>query len=189
MQGAGGVIVPPRTYFEKIQAVLKKHDVLFIADEVICGFGRTGNMFGSETYGIRPDIMTMAKALSSAYQPISAVMIIGEDLSGLRPESDKIGMFGHGYTYSGHPVCGRGRARDAEDLRGARHRRPCPRRRARFLKALHDFAGHPLVGEVRGIGLMAAVELVQGQGDEGAVRPEASRSARPSWPMPRSTVS
>src|SRR5260221_404058 len=105
IMGAGGVILPPKTYFAKIQAVLKKYDVLMIADEVICGFGRTGNMFGSETFGIQPDIMTMAKALSSAYLPISATIISEGLYQAFLSESDKIGTFAHGYTYSGHPVC------------------------------------------------------------------------------------
>jgi len=101
---AGGVLLPPRTYFEKIQAVLRKYDVLFVADEVICGFGRTGNMFGSETFKIAPDIMTMAKALSSGYLPISALMMNEKVYRALRDNSAKIGTFGHGYTYGGHPV-------------------------------------------------------------------------------------
>src|SRR5204862_5477958 len=105
VMGAGGVLVPPKTYFEKVQAVLKKHDVLLIADEVICGFGRTGRMFGSETFGLKPDIVVMAKALSSAYLPISATAISEGIYQALLSESDKIGVFAHGYTYSGHPVC------------------------------------------------------------------------------------
>ncbi len=102
--GAGGVIVPPRGYFEKIQAVLRSYDVLLIADEVICGFGRTGNYWGSQTFGIEPDILTCAKALSSAYLPISAVMVNERVFQALAGESHEIGTFGHGYTYSGHPV-------------------------------------------------------------------------------------
>jgi 4-aminobutyrate---pyruvate transaminase len=104
VMGAGGVIVPPPTYFEKIQKVLKKYDVLFIVDEVICGFGRTGNMFRIETFGLKPDIVTMAKAMSSGYQPISAT-VINEDLyQALVAQSEKIGVFAHGFTYSAHPV-------------------------------------------------------------------------------------
>ena len=103
--GAGGVILPPATYFAKIQQVLKKYDVLLIADEVICGFGRTGNMFGSETYGLAPDIITVAKALSSAYLPISATIISEPIYRALVAQSEKLGVFAHGFTYSGHPVC------------------------------------------------------------------------------------
>ena len=104
VMGAGGVIVPPASYFEKIQAVLRKYDVLFVADEVICGFGRTGNYWGSQTLGIKPDILTCAKALSSSYLPISAVMVNDRVFQAPAEESHKIGTFGHGFTYSGHPV-------------------------------------------------------------------------------------
>ncbi|MDB5818087.1 MAG: aminotransferase, partial [Rhizobacter sp.] len=104
VMGAGGVKVPPTTYFEKIQAVLRKYEVLLIADEVICGFCRTGEMFGSTTFGMQPDILTCAKALSSGYVPISAVMVNETVMTALAANSGKIGIFGHGYTYSGHPV-------------------------------------------------------------------------------------
>ena len=104
VMGAGGVIVPPRTYFEKIQKVLKKHDLLFIVDEVICGFGRTGNMFGTETFNLQPDIITMAKALSAGYQPISATIVNDELYQAFVAQSEKIGIFAHGFTYSAHPV-------------------------------------------------------------------------------------
>ena len=104
IMGAGGVIVPPRTYFEKVQAVLKKHDMLFVVDEVICGFGRTGNYWGAQTFDIKPDILVCAKALSSSYLPISAVLVNEKVFSGLAAKSHELGTFGHGYTYSGHPV-------------------------------------------------------------------------------------
>ncbi len=160
VMGAGGVIVPPRTYWEKIQAVLKKYDVLLVADEVICGFGRTGNMFGCQTFDIKPDIMTMAKALSSGYQPISAVMISDPVYQTLADNSAKIGTFGHGFTYSGHPVPA---AVALETLKiyeerdiVAQVRRVGPR----LQDGLRRYADHPLVGEVRGVGLIAGVELV-----------------------------
>lgn len=104
VMGAGGVIVPPATYFEKIQNVLRKYDVLLVADEVICGFGRTGSMWGSQTFGLKPDIVTCAKALSASYLPISATMVSEEVYRGLLEGSRRLGVFGHGYTYSGHPV-------------------------------------------------------------------------------------
>ena len=104
VMGAGGVIIPPKTYFEKIQAVLGKYDVLFVADEVICGFARTGNMFGSETFGLKPDMITVAKALSSAYLPTAAAVISDEIYQVIKAESARLGNFGMGYTYSGHPV-------------------------------------------------------------------------------------
>ena len=102
--GAGGVIVPPKTYFEKIMAVCDKHDVFMISDEVICGFGRLGTTFGCETLGFRPQSISVAKALSSAYLPIAGVMIPEDLYQALLGESQKIGVFGHGFTYGGHPV-------------------------------------------------------------------------------------
>ena len=102
--GAGGVIVPPATYFERIQPILQKYDILFVADEVICGFGRTGNMFGTQTFDLKPDIITVAKALSAGYLPISANLVSNALYDILLAQSDKLGIFGHGYTYSSHPV-------------------------------------------------------------------------------------
>ncbi|CAL5017529.1 unnamed protein product [Urochloa decumbens] len=102
--GAGGVILPPKTYFEKIQAVVKKYDILFIADEVITGFGRLGAMFGSDLYNIKPDLVSLAKALSSAYAPIGAVLVSPEISDVIHSHSNKLGTFAHGFTYSGHPV-------------------------------------------------------------------------------------
>ena len=105
VMGAGGVIIPPETYFPKIQKILDKHDILMVADEVICGFGRTGNMWGSETFNIKPDIITTAKALSSAYLPISAVILSDKVYKPIESQANDLGIFGHGYTYSAHPVC------------------------------------------------------------------------------------
>jgi 4-aminobutyrate--pyruvate transaminase len=161
VQGAGGVIIPPRGYFQKIQEVLRKYDVLFIADEVICGFGRTGNMFGCETFGIEPDILTCAKALSSSYLPISATVINDKVYQGLATQSDKNGNFTHGFTYSGHPVCA---AVALETLKIYEERDLVGHVRAimpQFLAGVRAFADHPLVGEVRAIGLMAGLELVR----------------------------
>jgi len=105
VMGAGGVIIPPESYFPKIQKILNKHDILMVADEVICGFGRTGNMWGSETFNIKPDIITTAKALSSAYLPISAVILSEKVYKPIESQANDLGIFGHGYTYSAHPVC------------------------------------------------------------------------------------
>ena len=105
VMGAGGVIIPPEKYFSKVQKVLKKYDILMVADEVICGFGRTGNMWGSETFNIKPDILTAAKALSSAYLPISAVILSEKVYQPIKDQANELGIFGHGYTYSAHPVC------------------------------------------------------------------------------------
>ncbi len=160
VMGAGGVLVPPATYFEKIQAVLAKHDVLFLDDEVICGFGRTGNDFGCQTFGIEPDTMTVAKALSSAYLPISAVIISEEIYQGVKEESNRIGVFGHGFTYSGHPVAAAVANKNLELLAERnvfQHAAAVGPRMQSGLKALGD---HPLVGEARGIGLIGALELV-----------------------------
>ncbi|MBI3514148.1 MAG: aspartate aminotransferase family protein [Proteobacteria bacterium] len=160
VMGAGGVLVPPKTYFEKIQKVIKKYDMLFIADEVICGFGRTGNMFGTETFGLKPDMMVVAKALSSAYLPISGVMMTEKIYQALLTESEKIGTFGHGYTYSAHPVAA---AVAIETLKIYEERDILGHVKqvmGRMQTGLRRFADHPLVGEVRGVGLIGAVELV-----------------------------
>ena len=161
VQGAGGVIVPPPTYFEKVQAVLKKYDVLFVADEVICGFGRTGNRWGSETFGLEPDMLTCAKALSASYLPISALMISEAVFDAMVAESDKIGIFGHGYTYSGHPVTSAvalETLRIYEDRDVLGHvRRVSPY----FQSKIAALAEHPLVGDVSGVGLLAGLEIVR----------------------------
>ncbi len=161
VQGAGGVILPPATYFDKVQAVLRKYDVLLIADEVICGFGRTGNMFGSQTYNLQPDIITMAKALSSAYVPISATAISDKLYQAFLAQSDKIGQFAHGYTYSGHPVAAAValealKIYEERDIVG-HVRKVSPS----LQQGLREFADRPFVGEVRGVGLIAAIELVR----------------------------
>ena len=160
VMGVGGVIVPPETYFEKVQAVLREYGALFIVDEVICGFGRTGNMFGSETFGLRPDLMCCAKALSSAYLPISATFVSEPIYRAMVAESEKIGVFGHGYTYSGHPVAA---AVALETLDIYEERDIVGHVRAvapRFQEVFQTLADRPLVGEVRGVGLMAGIELV-----------------------------
>ncbi|MBI1383972.1 MAG: aminotransferase class III-fold pyridoxal phosphate-dependent enzyme [Rhizobiales bacterium] len=160
VMGAGGVVVPPATYFEKVQAVLAKHDIMMIADEVICGFGRTGNMFGSETFGIKPDTITVAKALTSAYVPLGAVTISEPVYQAMLDESRKIGTFGHGYTYAGHPVgCAVAlktlEIYERDNIVG--HVKDVAKT---FQKRLRALADHPLVGEARGVGLIGAVELV-----------------------------
>lgn len=161
IMGAGGVIVPPRTYFEKIQAVLRRHDVLLVVDEVICGFGRTGSYWGSQTFGIEPDIITCAKALSAAFLPISAVMVNERVFQGLARESHEIGTFGHGYTYSGHPVPA-AVAMEAlkiyDEINIVDHVQTVGAHLQAELR--RRFAGHELVGEVRGVGMIAAMELV-----------------------------
>ncbi|MCK9551049.1 aspartate aminotransferase family protein [Aquamicrobium sp.] len=158
--GSGGVIVPPEGYFAGIQAVLRKYDILFIADEVICGFGRTGNMFGCDTYDLKPDIMTVAKALSASYLPISATIVSDDIHEAMMEQSRKHGGFAHGVTYSGHPVCA---AVAVETLKIYEDRSIIGHVQevsTRFLERLHALAERPYIGEARGVGLIGAVELV-----------------------------
>jgi len=161
LMGVGGVLLPPRTYFPKIQAVLAKYDVLLIDDEVITGFGRTGEIWGAQAFGMQPHTLTAAKALSSAYLPISAVIVPEFLYEPMIEASGEIGIFGHGFTYSGHPVCAAValRALGIYEERGLYEhvRRVAPQFQAR----LTALAAHPLVGDTRGIGLVGACELVQ----------------------------
>lgn len=160
VQGAGGVVVPPRTYWEKVQKVLRKYDILLVADEVICGFGRTGRMFGSQTFGIEPDIMLLSKQLSSSYLPISALVANERVIAPIVEESDRLGTLGHGFTAGGHPVAA---AVALETLKIIEERGLVEHAAgvgSRLLAGLAGLADHPLVGEVRGVGLLAAIELV-----------------------------
>ncbi len=179
VMGAGGVIVPPRGYFPKIQAVLRKYDVLLVADEVICGFWRTGNYWGSQTFGLEPDMLTCAKALSASYLPISAVMVNEPVFQAVAKASHEIGTFGHGFTYSGHPVPA---AVAIETLKlydeldiGAHAREAGTHMQAELRRR---FAGHELVGEVRGVGLIAAIELVADKATRAKFDPAAKVGAR-----------
>ena len=161
VQGAGGVLVPPASYFARIQPILKRHDILFVADEVICGFGRTGNMWGCETFAIRPDLLTCAKQLSSAYLPIAALLMSDAFYQVLADQSEKLGTLGMGYTYGGHPVAA---AVALETLRiyeadgTIEHVREVA---PHFLRRLKQLESHPLVGEARGIGLVGGIEIVR----------------------------
>jgi 4-aminobutyrate---pyruvate transaminase len=160
VMGAGGVIVPPATYYEKIGAVLTKYDVLLIADEVITGFGRLGQMFGSPVMGMKPDTMSLAKAITSAYQPLSAVLVPEHMYQAMLDESRKIGTFGHGNTYAGHPVAAAVANKTLEiyardNIVG--HVQTLTPLFQRRLRALMD---HPLVGEARGVGLVGGLEVV-----------------------------
>lgn len=161
VMGAGGVIVPPATYFRKIQEVLRRYDILLVADEVICGFGRTGQLWGSQTFDIRPDMLTCAKALSSGYIPISALLISEPIWQAMVAESSKIGVFGHGFTYSGHPVA----AVVALEALAIYEERDIVGHVRTVGPVLQDglrrLAQHPLVGEARGVGLVGALELVR----------------------------
>ena len=160
VMGAGGVMTPPKTYFEKIQKVLKKHDVLLIADEVICGFGRTGEMWGCDTYDIKPDLLTCAKQLSSAYLPIGAVMVTNALYEAFVDNSRKLGIFGTGNTYGGHPVAAAValetlKIYEDDDIIG--HVKQVS---GRFQERLQEMGRHPLVGEARGVGLIGGLEIV-----------------------------
>jgi 4-aminobutyrate---pyruvate transaminase len=177
VMGAGGVIVPPGTYFDRIQPILAKYEILFVVDEVICGFGRTGNMFGSQTFNLRPDIMTLAKALSAGYQPISADLVTNRLYEILVTQSDKLGIFGHGYTYSGHPVPAAValetlKIYEERDIVGE-VRRVGPR----MQEGIRSYADHPLIGEARGIGLIGAVELVRDKATKQSFDPKAGVAA------------
>ena len=177
VMGAGGVMLPPATYFGKIQAVLDKYDVLMVADEVICGFGRTGNMWGSQTYDIRPDMVTCAKQLSSGYLPISALMISDKVYEVLKAQSRKHGALGMGYTYGGHPVsCAVAletlKIYEERDTVG-HVRRVAPR----FQERLAQLGSSTLVGEARGIGLIGALELVMDKRSAEQYPPEVKAGA------------
>lgn len=161
VMGSGGVIVPPATYFDKVQAVLRRYDVLFLVDEVICGFGRLGDMFGCDTYKLKPDMITVAKGLSSGYLPISGLMISDAIWQACLSQSGKIGVFGHGFTYSGHPVCAAVALETLkiyEEMDLVAHVRSVA---PALQDGLRRFADHPLVGEVRGLGMVAGLELVR----------------------------
>jgi putrescine aminotransferase len=178
IQGAGGVIMPPETYWPKVADVCRKHDVLLVADEVITGFGRTGDMFASQGYGIQPDLMTLAKGVTSGYVPLGAAMV-GDRVA--RRLIDDGGEFFHGFTYSGHPTaCAVGRA----NLQLMRDERLVERVRddigPYFAQALERLSDHPLVGEVRTRGLLGAVEICRDPASRARFQPEgtAGRTCR-----------
>lgn len=165
VMGGGGVVIPPANYFPRLQAVLRQHDILLLSDEIICGFGRTGNWFGAQTFGFQPDMMSVAKGLSSGHQPISATVISDQIYQTIADQAADIGVFGHGYTYSGHPVCAAvaietlkiyheidviGRVRELGDILRT--------------SLAAELSGHPNVAEIRSIGLMAGVELANADG-------------------------
>ncbi|MGO4123822.1 aminotransferase [Inquilinus sp. YAF38] len=180
IHAGGGIIVPPERYFARIQEVLRRHDILCLDDEIVCGFGRTGNWFGKETVGMRPDMMALAKGLSSAYFPISAVVVAPAVYDALREFNRQGGAFGHGFTNSGHPV---GVAVAAEAIRIYEEMDVVDhvRRMGARLRAHFEEIGRasPIVGEVRGAGLMLGIELVQ---DKATRRPFApDRQAGPTF--------
>lgn len=157
IQGAGGVIIPPDSYWPRVKEILARHDILFIADEVICGFGRTGEWFGSDYYDLKPDLMTIAKGLTSGYIPMGGVIVRDEVVKVINEGGD----FNHGFTYSGHPVAA---AVGLENIRILRDEKIIERVKAQtapyLQRRLRELADHPLVGEVRGLGMLGAIELV-----------------------------
>lgn len=159
VMGAGGMMPPPPGYWPKMEALCRKHGIILWADEVICGWGRTGNWFGSDTYGITPDVMTMAKGLSSGYQPISAVALGGDIADTIASSTDEMV---HGFTYSGHPVAAAVALKNIEILErdGLVGEAAAPRRDY-FQAKLQTLADHPLVGQARGIGFLGGLELMK----------------------------
>lgn len=171
IMGAGGAIVPPEGYFAKIQSVLRKYDILFVADEVICGFGRTGNQWGSQTFGLEPDMISCAKGLSAGLAPISALLVNERIFQSMLTESDKLGSFAHGYTYAGHPVMAAVALETLkiyDELAIVEHVR---RLEPTFLSLLRGLTDHPLIGHADGRGLIGGIEIV---------KDKASRAAFPS---------
>lgn len=160
--GTGGIVPPPQGYWAKIQEVLTRYDVLLVADEVVTGFGRLGTMFGSEHYGMKPDLITIAKGLTSAYAPLSGV-IVGERMwKVLEDGTDKLGSFGHGWTYSAHPICTAAGVANLKLIDKLDLVSNAATVGAAFNDMLKSaFADHEMVGDVRGEGLMAALEFVK----------------------------
>jgi putrescine aminotransferase len=158
IQGAGGVIVPPATYWPKIKEILGRYDILFVADEVICGFGRTGEWFGSDYFDLAPDMMTIAKGLTSGYIPMGGLIVRDEIVKVINEGGD----FNHGFTYSGHPVAAAVALENIRIMRDEKIVERVKNETAPYLqKRLRELSDHPLVGEVRGVGLLGAIELVK----------------------------
>lgn len=177
--GTGGITPPPEGYWEAIQAVLRKHDVLLIADEVITGFGRTGSMFGSLHYGIEPDLITVAKGLTSAYFPLSAAIVGDKVYRVMEDAADRVGAFSHGYTYSGHPI-GAAAANAVLDIVEKENLPGKAREVGAYFQAQlkKTFAQLPIVGEVRGVGLMGAIEFVSDRDKKKRFDPSLKVGAR-----------
>jgi 4-aminobutyrate---pyruvate transaminase len=178
VMGAGGVIVPPKTYFPKIMAVCDKYDVYMIADEVICGFGRLGTTFGCEALGFRPHAMSIAKALSSAYLPIAGVMLPEVMYQAMLTESSKTGTFGHGFTYSGHPVSAAVAIKTLEIYARDKVFEKAWKNIPQFQARLNKLGDHPLVGEARGLGLVGGLELVADKKTKTPFDPKQGVAAR-----------
>ena len=190
VQGAGGVIIPPDTYWPEIQRICDRYGILLISDEVICGFGRTGQWFGCEHFGTRPDLMTMAKALSSGYLPIGGVMVGDRVADTLIAKG---GEFAHGFTYSAHPVCSAVALANLQIIERERLVEHVRDTAGPYLqKRWAELAAHPLVGEARGVGLLGALELVKSRDPKGPGDPAQAKGGAAShghtWFEPRGKV-
>ncbi|MFC7050349.1 aminotransferase [Emcibacter nanhaiensis] len=178
IMGAGGVILPPEGYFPKLRALLDKYDIFLIDDEVICGFGRTGNAFGCETFDFRPDTMSMAKALTSAYMPLSAVAIPESMYQAMIDATAEHGVFGHGFTYSGHPVSCAVALKVLEIYERDNVFAYAAKMGSYLQQKLQHFSDHPLVGEVRGTGMIAGLHLAKDKETKSFFDPAGTAGAK-----------
>jgi 4-aminobutyrate---pyruvate transaminase len=178
VMGAGGVIVPPKGYFPAVTEVCRKYDVYMISDEVICGFGRLGTMFGCSALGFTPDSISVAKALTSAYVPMSALTVPEKMYQAMLEESRKIGTFGHGFTYSGHPVAAAVALKTIEIYTRERIAEQAARKAPQFQARLAALGNHPLVGEARGVGMVGAIEMVADKAEKRSFEPKAGVGPR-----------
>jgi L-2,4-diaminobutyrate transaminase len=182
--GTGGIVPPPAGYWQAIQKVLKKHDILLIADEVVTGFGRTGSMFGADHYAIEADIITIAKGLTSAYAPLSGSIVSDGVWKVLEQGTDAFGAIGHGWTYSAHPICAAAGVANLELIDSLKlienNARIGPYLRQRLTEEL---AGHAHIGDIRGVGMLAAVEFVQDKASRSFFAPSATVGAKVSAAM------
>ncbi len=177
--GTGGIVPPPDGYWAAIQAVLARHDILLIADEVVTGFGRLGTMFGADRYGLKPDLITIAKGLTSAYAPLSGVIVSDRVWRVLERGSDKLGPIGHGWTYSAHPLCAAAGVANLELIDRLDLVRNAAEVGAYLTRTLADaLADHPIVGDVRGAGMLAAIEFVADKADRVFFDPALKVGAR-----------
>ena len=178
IQGAGGVIIPPDNYLKGVQSLLKKNDILLIVDEVICGFGRTGKMFGCETFNIKPDMMVIAKGLSSGYVPISALLINDEIYDAISDYSSINNVFGHGYTYSGHPVAAAVALETINIFKDENIIGHVQNISEKFNAKIEQLNDHSIVGNARSIGLIGAIELVKDKKNKTCFDPKIAVGAR-----------
>src|SRR5215217_1606445 len=178
VMGAGGVIVPPYGYFDAVMEVCAKYDLYIICDEVICGFGRLGAPFGCQAFGFQPHSISVAKALTSAYVPMAAVTVPEAMYQAMLDESRKIGTFGHGFTYSGHPVAAAVALKTLEIYRRDRIFEDAERKAPRFQRRLSALADHPIVGEARGLGLIGGLEIVAHKSSKAQFDPKKGVAAK-----------